>query len=1111
MAAQQPPGPYQSISLASQPGDYDIAITSTSPSGGQGFLSDLVLNQYGYDRKALRSLDLSEGYGLLEDERRKPIVFVVTTGNNDTALNLETNLSNAVRSYLGLFKSSRVWLPLMGTGAGELPFETSYEIITNVLARVVAPIMDVGFHFNVSFPKEAERLYRELEAIYPKYGDASEEIKLEDPPPGATKHQAFRQKAADFDSNDFDSSDFQTESVEPLSEQEQLEADGFLPDVVYMVEAVWDGKDRTEELMAEGIWADISDSPNSEMINSVPEGATLLLKTTFTEGSNFLVRVTGVGTVERNTQNGNSLAVDWQIVNDGVDVFGTSAYPDAIAPLLPQDRATFGKVTSEPGWRIYGFKGKEETHTNVTTIAGLISDADVGADYLNIAKDVNAFARVIASKTFTPPLAIGLFGKWGSGKSFFMRKLMERIKVLSKTNPQDAFCEGIAHVHFNAWSYMDSNLWASMVTRIFEGLQQYISDQSASDEEVAAIEKAIADKLTMTQRELAVMESKKKVVEGQIGSLEKDKGSLEEDLKKALKELNENTVEKVLDEVDTQFQIVTKVEDAVKENPTMVENVAQFERIVPREHWVNAETVYEEVESKRAFLRSFFLPGNRMWNILSILGILAIIIGTPFLVHWIVGLVGDTDFSFPMEAWTLITVAGGVYVRGINTYNKYQPMVASFWRIRENYRDTKRKKIAEFEAQQRERQQKVAQLKAEMNALISNIESAKAEKAELEFRLDNTLSTEALYSFIERRSTSSDYEQHLGIISMIRKDFDILSTLFAGHNEELIQTDDAEDFMKHFKKPLERIVLYIDDLDRCQEKRVVEVLEAVNLLMAFPLFIVVVGVDPRWVKNALIKKYQLQFSGVENDLGYEPISPAGYLEKIFQVPFNLKTADDDSVKEMLKNLVAGGEMEITLPNNAAEIPAAVEATPTEAEEEPPGIIPGEVIAEVSVGTGPPPEELSESQAIVVPEVTIEQLSFTAHEVELIQSMSVVLGSNPRGIKRFTNIFRIIKAHADFPTDLSDDELLATMFLVAFPIGEYRNIYPMFRDFINFHADLETLASFLAPGANDIPEEFENERFGLNAALNDAQHPLLHLNVSQFREQQSLARRFYFGG
>ena len=42
---------------------------------------------------------------------------------------------------------------------------------------------------------------------------------------------------------------------------------------------------------------------------------------------------------------------------------------------------------------------------------------------------------------------------------------------------------------------------------------------------------------------------------------------------------------------------------------------------------------------------------------------------------------------------------------------------------------------------------------------------------------------------------------------------------------------------------LSRIILYIDDLDRCDPERVIDVLQAVHLLLAFPLFVVVVAVD----------------------------------------------------------------------------------------------------------------------------------------------------------------------------------------------------------------------------------------------------------------------------
>jgi hypothetical protein len=52
-----------------------------------------------------------------------------------------------------------------------------------------------------------------------------------------------------------------------------------------------------------------------------------------------------------------------------------------------------------------------------------------------------------------------------------------------------------------------------------------------------------------------------------------------------------------------------------------------------------------------------------------------------------------------------------------------------------------------------------------------------------------------------------------------------------------------------------RIVLYIDDLDRCEPAKVVEVLQAVNMLLTFQLFVVMVAVDARWLSRSLEKQY----------------------------------------------------------------------------------------------------------------------------------------------------------------------------------------------------------------------------------------------------------------
>ena len=54
---------------------------------------------------------------------------------------------------------------------------------------------------------------------------------------------------------------------------------------------------------------------------------------------------------------------------------------------------------------------------------------------------------------------------------------------------------------------------------------------------------------------------------------------------------------------------------------------------------------------------------------------------------------------------------------------------------------------------------------------------------------------------------------------------------------------------------IDRIVLDIDDLDRCQPQQVVEVLQAIHLLLALNLFVVVVGVDPGWLIRSLKAQY----------------------------------------------------------------------------------------------------------------------------------------------------------------------------------------------------------------------------------------------------------------
>src|SRR4029077_17638780 len=73
------------------------------------------------------------------------------------------------------------------------------------------------------------------------------------------------------------------------------------------------------------------------------------------------------------------------------------------------------------------------------------------------------------------PLSVGVFGAWGSGKSFFMSRLQRRVSrfanVRREEGAQSKFHGQIAQIDFNAWHYSEGNLAASFVDHIFRNLR----------------------------------------------------------------------------------------------------------------------------------------------------------------------------------------------------------------------------------------------------------------------------------------------------------------------------------------------------------------------------------------------------------------------------------------------------------------------------------------------------------------------------------------------------------------------------------------------------------------------------------------------------------------
>lgn len=1042
---------FYKVVFGASPKEADIAIVSINSSGTVGELNTMVLKEYGYNKSILKQLNLAKGFDLY-DRNGKPILFIVTVGIGNPINNLNENLKQAIRFHIQTLSGKKIWLPLMATGAGNLGYTESYKITIKVLEELKNSILNSNCQFIISLSndKKGEDFYKQIKEGFDNSISSDE-------------HNKFNSKIQ------IDSVKNNTRQVNNLIK--------YLNANYYFVGIDWDGKNQTERFYKEEIWETGYNDRHTGIIKNILVDDILIIKEPYTIGSKEYTKIIAIGKVTKNPMNGINVNVNWIVKNLSfeIETLGynnstiTSAHLDSIKEIFSKisindlkkirSSLNLGKKklyeivddleeekTSDSTLKQEEKKSEIRLRNNHKNIAGLHSDTDTGADYFEISKDVNAFARVMAAKSFEPPLAIALLGKWGSGKSFFMRKLKEGIVNLSEENPEGQFCEGIAHVHFNAWSYMDANLWASFVTRIFEKLDDYIKNTFSTEKEIKNIESQLFNKLHISKEQLNNLNKQKEAINNNIQKLQTTKDKLKNQLNKKIAVIKTKTLTDIIEKVDTKFNVRNQIEITLENNPTFVKTKEKFIKIVPEKYWDNPTEFYNQLKSSYSFFKAFFHRDNIWKNILWITVIVLIVTLTPIITYLLNLLISWHDFTITNGQWLTISIIGSTFVRGVDTFLKLKKQIAPFWKIKEDYESKKANALFEFEQEEKALILEIDNFKQELTQIDSQIQLNREIKATLEFKLKNALSTEALYTFIEKRANSEDYKKHLGIVSLIRKDFEILSGLLTNHQTELVTNKESEEFKKLFgdKKPLERIILYIDDLDRCPEERVVEVLEAVNLLMAFPLFVVVVGVDPRWVKNALIKKHYLQFTGVIGKVEnkeIEVIEASSYLEKIFQVAFHLKDAGDESIKKMIKTLAQVKPSIFRISNSE---PPLIESPDEEPEFEPDFVLTDDSKIKNKNGI-----DTSLIDNLYKKE-TIEALDISEKECELLQDMSEIIGNNPRAVKRFINIYRIIKTHENFEYDKTTEEkeLMVIMFLLALSMGDYKDLVSSFEHHIN---------------------------------------------------------------
>ena len=656
-------------------------------------------------------------------------------------------------------------------------------------------------------------------------------------------------------------------------------------------------------------------------------------------------------------------------------------------------------------------------------------------DQLGFANEVRALARVIALKEPGPPLAVGLFGDWGSGKSSFMKMLEDAIDQTTEAAARDKtsdnlFVKKVAHIPFNAWVYNDTDLWSSITSHVFRELRG--KQGEGSDDPLRGI-------LDQLSKLVAVATKEAEKTATSVQKKQKDRDGLQLQLngiedtavQKRIELLGEATAG-ALRKLDGKDQLKS-VLVALGSDPKDFEGEKAEENARKR--------LERDIENAAGFTGHVATLGMALIRALTFAGP-----GTPWL--WgsiavaltIILLVPSDTALFP-DLWTTVlksaVTLGAIGVPLIRFYKVVEPVLRAGRQFKAEYEDAKAKADKEVA----EKRKAIDELDADISALLSEQKRAK-NKAE---RYREAGPDEVFDFFLNEAEQSRSFDDNLGIVSKVRSVFEELDRVIKNKRED-------------GSAPLDRIVLYIDDLDRCRARTVVNVLEAVHLLLALDLFVVVVGVDPRWLSQALEKELDLKpWRGQQKPTA----TPKDYLEKIFQIPVRLGRLETtaDAFKGYVDS-ISGPRADDNIKDSNGSA------------HQPDGNGHRLRIAAADVELPPLKREAQEN---------VEAVLLREHELTLTKNLGALVGRSPRAVKKFVNLYRLLRGMrqgADLEAFLqqkgpAEVNYAAVQFWLAADCGLSSAQMDALRDVVRTASDDAKLSEIFAkrpPAAQDTDDE-----------------------------------------
>lgn len=219
--------------------------------------------------------------------------------------------------------------------------------------------------------------------------------------------------------------------------------------------------------------------------------------------------------------------------------------------------------------------------------------------------------------------------------------------------------------------------------------------------------------------------------------------------------------------------------------------------------------------------------------------------------------------------------------------------------------------------------------------------------------------------------------------------------------------DDIREFQKNFAELLneckiDRLAIFIDELDRCREDTILETLEAMKLFMFTGKVAFIIGADERHISYAVKSKFK-DIEGIQIDIGKE------YLEKLVQYPIHIPKMDIDETEVYIASLLLSEDV-------SAQSFKFFQQEIKTAREENLGMFSLENLHKATL-------DCKEDQASWTLCLSIAK--------QLAAVLSNGLHGNPRQVKRFLNTFDMRMKMAKYKHTSLDRKILAKLMMLEY--------------------------------------------------------------------------------